>query len=324
MPLSTPIAFCIFNRPELTARTFERIAAARPERLLIIADGPRPHVPKDLELVQATRRIVQRIDWPCQVQRAFSTINLGCGKRMASGLDWAFAQSDRLIVLEDDCLPDPSFFSYCDALLERFAENRRVMMISGNNFQPNDVCPGASYYFSKWPHIWGWASWRRAWTDFRHAPTWWNQPDRIEHLQSIFPQADEFAYWNHVLTRFFDGHIDTWDFQWCYAIWRRNGLTVLPARNLVSNLGFGPNATHTIDADSAWAQLPANALGVLRHPANIAAHTAADRWTFENVFAGDPPATGERQPASARSAWRRWWSRQWKSAQKRWNRKRAG
>ena len=161
MPLETPILFCVFNRPDLTARVWRVIAEQRPRHLLVACDGPRPGHAVDQKLVQRTRQICQQVDWPCDLVTFFREGNHGCRQQMADAISWAFQLHERVIILEDDCLPDPSFFPYCETLLDRYAVEQRIMMISGDNFQP--IPRGRdSYFFSGYSHIWGWASWRRA------------------------------------------------------------------------------------------------------------------------------------------------------------------
>ena len=288
--LNTPITFCIFNRPDVTARVFNEIARQRPKHLLVIGDGPRPDHPSDPVQIARARQILDRIDWPCDVRTCFANENMGCGKRMGTGLNWAFDQFEELIILEDDCLPHPSFFPYCEALLERFRNDPRVMMISGNHFQPT-TRSHQSYYFSHWPHIWGWASWRDSWREFNTVQRPKSELEITTTLSKVFDHDDEVTRWTSIMRDFFEGKIDTWDFLWTYAIWSRQGLAVLPSQNLVSNLGFGQDATHTLNEASPLAALQTHDVGPLQHPKTIARDAVADRWTFENIMQlkGDAP-----------------------------------
>jgi hypothetical protein len=295
MSLKTPVAFCIFNRPDLTRQVFDAIAKVQPESLLVIGDGPRVDRLGERELVAQTRDVLNRIDWPCQVKTNFSERNLGCKQRMATGIDWAFEQAEELIILEDDCLPNPSFFRYCEQLLERYRHDDRIMMISGDNFQPHRRSPN-SYYFSRWPHIWGWASWRRAWRRFDVEMKGWPAVKSNRTLASVFSSEQEYQYWEALLDRQYAGEIDTWDFPWAYACWIQNGLTILPETNLVSNLGFAETATHTTDTASDLANLPTFDMDELIHPRQIAANEAADQFTWENILS--PPAPVERKRIS--------------------------
>ena len=241
LSLQTPILFCVFNRPDLTRQVFDRIAQQRPQRLLLACDGPRQESPTDQRLVNEVREIVTAVDWPCQVQTYFADQNRGCRQQMANAISWGFEQAERLIILEDDCLPDPSFFGYCESLLERYAGDPQVMMISGDNFQPAATTPN-SYYFSAYSHIWGWASWRRAWQHYDLAMSDWPEHrangDAAEILGPFCTDENETAYWRGVFDRQHAGQIDTWDYSWAYSCWANGGLTILPESNLVSNIGF--------------------------------------------------------------------------------------
>ncbi|WP_075082016.1 hypothetical protein [Mariniblastus fucicola] len=290
-PNSTPILFCIFNRPELTARVFRSIRERRPATLYIASDGPRALHPGDDAKVAAAREIVSEIDWPCEVRTRFLQNNLGCKHAISSAVSWAFEQSEELIILEDDCLPDPSFYGYCSNLLDRYRDVEKVMMVSGNNFQRSRRSD-ASYYFSRWTHIWGWATWKRAWQHFDVDVSSWPQLKRSRQLQAIFPDSAEYAHWSRTLDMQHAGEIDTWDFPWAYAVWANNGLSILPEKNLVTNIGFGSDATHTIDPESKLADIPACDLGPMLHPIDIVVNEAADRYTWKTVFR--PTAEGAK------------------------------
>src|SRR6185436_19386626 len=176
-PCSVPVALIIFNRPDLTARVFEAIRQAQPRQLFVIADGPRN--PDDERLCNEARQVVAHVDWKCDVRTDFSQTNLGCGRRPASGIDWVFSQVAEAIILEDDCIPAPSFFHFCERLLEHYRNDTRVMHISGNNYLPADKrssereAQSRSYYFSKYTFSCGWATWRRAWKHYDSALASW-------------------------------------------------------------------------------------------------------------------------------------------------------
>src|SRR5579871_4386735 len=161
--LTTPVALIVFNRPDTTRQVFQEIRRVRPPVLLVVADGPRRDHPEDEQLCRETRAVAEEVDWPCQVLTEYSDVNLGCRHRPASGLDWVFSQVEEAIILEDDCVPHPSFFRFCSELLSRYRDDARIGTIAGTNVQGGRKRGGASYYFSKYPTIWGWASWRRAW-----------------------------------------------------------------------------------------------------------------------------------------------------------------
>ncbi len=180
-----PIIFFIFNRPAETFRVFERIREARPEKLLIVADGPRSSRAGEAALCRQTREILDRVDWPCEVLTNFADTNMGCGRRIAGGLDWAFEEVEEGIIVEDDCLPDPSFFRYCAKLLDRYRADERVMMISGDNFQNGVSRTSDSWYFSQLRHCWDWATWRRAWRHFDFAMSDWPQRRASQWIKTV-------------------------------------------------------------------------------------------------------------------------------------------
>ena len=241
--LTTPVAFFVFNRPDVTQRVFERIRDAKPQKLFIIADGAR--FSEEEDKCKEVRNIVQNIDWDCEVLTNFSEVNLGCKIRVSSGLDWVFDNVESAIILEDDCLPEPSFFEFCSELLTRYVNDQRVMMISGDNFQSGKKRTNDSYYFSIFPHCWGWATWRRAWQYYDVEMKLWLTVRDNNWLMDILHSKSAVRYWENVFQDVFDGLIDTWDYQWTFACWIQSGLTVLPNVNLVSNIGFNEQATHT-------------------------------------------------------------------------------
>jgi hypothetical protein len=290
--LRTPVAFLIFNRPETTARVFAEIARARPPKLLVVADGPRAARPAEAEACRATRAVVERVDWDCEVLTNYADENLGCRRRVSTGLEWIFREVEEAIILEDDCLPHPSFFPFCEELLERYRADERVMMISGDNFQRGRRRTSFSYYFSRYTHIWGWASWRRAWQHYDLEIKHWEALRRETlWLRDILGDETAARYWQTIFDQVFDGHATTWDYQWLFACWAQNGLSITPEINLISNIGFGANSTHTATPDETVANLPAGEmLFPLRHPPFVVRAREADDFESEFVFkcgAGD-------------------------------------
>ena len=282
--LTTPVVFMIFNRPENTRQVFERIRAARPGRLLVVADGPRADHPEDNEKCSEARAMTEMVDWDCEVMRNYTPTNLGCKRRISSGIDWAFSLVDETIVLEDDCLPHPSFFRYCSELLDRYRNDERVVAISGDNFQFGRQWTDDSYYFSRYPHAWGWATWRRVWRHYDVAMKSWPQAQSEGWINQIFDDPRVADYWNCNFQSVYEGRIDTWDHQWTYACLRLNGLTALPRVNLISNIGFGAGATHTIRS-SKFSRMPVEELQFpLQHPSDVTRLIAADRHTDQQNY----------------------------------------
>jgi len=255
MSFPTPVLLCLFNRPDLTARVFQRIAEQRPATLLLVADGPRPGHPTDADRVHQCREIVQKVPWDCRVLTHFSETNLGCRQRMATGLRWAFDQVEELIVLEDDCLPDPHFFGFCRQMLQKYATNPRIGMICGDQFLSH-VPVTTDAYLSKFAFVWGWASWRRAWQHYDLPMTRWPLRNDGRWLALHCGSPSETEYWQDIFERQAAGLIDTWDYSWMFNAWDHGLQTVHPKHNLVSNIGFRDDATHTTDASAGLAAIP--------------------------------------------------------------------
>ncbi|MEO0683510.1 MAG: glycosyltransferase family 2 protein [Cyanobacteria bacterium J06649_11] len=277
MPLTTPVAFIIFNRPDLTRQVFKAIRQAQPEKLLVIADGPRQQ--SDVELCRQARTITESVDWDCEVKRNYSKKNLGCRERVSSGLDWVFSQVKEAIILEDDCLPSHSFFPYCKELLEKYRDDTRIMHIGGNNCLCANLASSDSYYFSGLTQIWGWATWRRAWQFYDVKMIQW--PSVKALYPSIFERFDlpgAIEARTRIWENTYRGDIDSWDHQWLFTVCSQNGLCILPKENLISNIGFGKDATHTISHDSSRENLPREEISFpLKHPELVLRDRDADR-----------------------------------------------
>jgi hypothetical protein len=284
----TTVAFFVFNRPDTTARVFERIREAQPARLFVIADGPRPGVPDDRDRTAEVRRIVDRVDWACDVRRDYADDNMGLRERVASGLSWVFGQTDAAILLEDDCLPDPTFFPFCDELLVRYAGDDRVMGISGNQFVPDAGSTARSYRFSRQPLIWGWASWRRAWQRCDVRMSAWPALRDRGWLTTVLPERREREYWAYLFDRNCRlGRAGSWDYAWQLTCWMEGGLTIHPAVNLVTNIGFRPDGTHARDARQTGANIASAAMGFpMRHPSEVERDADADAALEAAMFSG--------------------------------------
>lgn len=263
----------------------ERILEYAPQRLLVIADGPRADRPDERKLCRQARALIDRARPLCDVVTNFAEDNLGLRRRLSSGLDWVFEQTERAIIVEDDCLPEPSFFRFCDEMLLRFADDPRIMMVSGDNFLPRNRKSRDSYYFSHYAHIWGWATWRRAWKLYDMSLSDWPARRDTDWLEKALDTPAEARYWREIFDRVYGGRIDTWDYQWQYACLAHGGLSVVPARHLVTNIGLDTAATHTFGEGDRHFHARAEALPMpLRHPATIQRDAAADRAEFQTLF----------------------------------------
>lgn len=287
---ASPILLLIFNRAETTRQVFEAIRRARPRRLYVAGDGPRADRPGEDEKVRSTRAVIEGVDWPCEVKTLFRTENLGCQQGVSQAISWFFEREEYGIILEDDCLPDPSFFPFCDELLERCKDDERIGHISGNCYLPHLVPAGQSYDFCSIPHIWGWATWRRAWKKYRvDFPAW----AEIRHDKSLkdrlFLDRRERIYFSTFLSDTLSKSrgINAWSPQWVYTLRLQGQLSICPAVNLVTNIGLdGVEATHTrggrrsqrLSYSSSALEFP------LKHPENILRNKEMDRETFRKSF----------------------------------------
>lgn len=285
MSFSTPIGFLVFNRPDLTEQVFSAIAQVQPKQLFIIADGPRSL--EEEEKCQKTRSIINQVDWDCEVFTDFSDVNLGCGRREASGFDWVFSQVEEAIFLEDDTLPSQSFFHYCQVMLERYRDDERIMHINGDN-SLSQIRNQHSYFFSKYAHGWGWAGWRRAWKHYDYYMQTWPQFKESGLLQQVCESPYEVKYWTGIFDQMHTDPqvLDTWDYQWIYACFSQNGLAIEPNCNFISNIGFNRlDAAHTT-GDSPRSKLSTAEISEISHPPFVVRDREADAYTFNEIFNG--------------------------------------
>lgn len=280
---NTPVLFLVFNRPEHTRRVFEAIRVARPPKLYVAADGPREGVPADSIKVKDVREyILSHIDWHCEVKTLFRSNNSGCKYAVSSAIDWFFDNEERGIVIEDDCLPNQSFFSFCEELLEKYKDESRIWHISGTNFQNRKTRGEASYYFSALSSVWGWASWRRAWKYYDVEAGYAAKEDFLGR----YWRGESLRYWETVLQKLRKREINTWDYQWNFALWANGGVAIVPNVNLVSNIGFGQDATHTRHPGAKANCMPSYELSQdnMVHPADLKIDGRADYYAMSTFI----------------------------------------
>ncbi len=284
--LDTPVLFLIFNRPDATKLVFKKIQQVRPKKLFVAADGPRESVESDKERCAGARKIVELIDWPCELHTLFQERNNGAGLGSAKAIDWFFGHVEEGIVLEDDDIPDLSFFRFCSDLLARYRDDDKVMMVSGDNFLFDRKKIHESYYFSIYPMQWGWATWRRAWKKYDYKIS--TLPDFIakDTISSVLQKPIQKKYWMDIFQKMYGGtRKDAWDYQWAYAMWRNGGLCAAPSKNLVSNIGYSKDATHTTDTRSRLANVPALEMAFpLDHPTVKEPDRKADDLLFYTYY----------------------------------------
>jgi hypothetical protein len=288
MPIATTtqsaVLFLIFNRLDTTKLVFERIRQARPPRLYVAADGPRPDKIGEAENCRLTRAVIECVDWPCKVTTLFREKNLGCKEAVSSAIDWFFSQEEEGIILEDDCLPALSFFGYCDELLDRYRHDTRVRHICGCNFQFGHKRGEAAYYFSRLTHIWGWASWRRVWRDYDKNLSRHTSDEIGDALANIFDDQIVVGRWREIVAELKANKINTWDYQLSVANFLNDGLSIIPNENLISNIGFGAGATHTTDLAARSAGIPLSDIVTLTHPSHFVPEKQADLFTLHEEF----------------------------------------
>ncbi|PTX21378.1 hypothetical protein C8N40_102354 [Pontibacter mucosus] len=287
-PLHTPVLLIIFNRAHTTQKVFDRIRQVKPTKLYVAADGARPHVATDAERCAETRRIVEQVDWDCEVKTLFQEQNLGCGVAPSRAISWLFEHEETGIILEDDCIPSKSFFWFCQELLEKYKHDTRVMHISGNNYldgwrRDSDY----SYYFSDKVNSWGWATWRRAWQLYDFHLGTFPELKQKGYLNGIFLNMLEEKYRLSKLEETFENiqKGDVWDYQWEFTVYSNSGLCIVPEVNLVRNIGFGEDATHTFNLHDKKAKVYEEEIAFpLRHPKFVIRDVESDRRNFNKMM----------------------------------------
>jgi len=285
--MDTAVLFLIFNRLNTTRQVFEAIRQAQPRRLYIASDGPRLECEGEEKKVQEVRSyILGKIDWNCEVKTLFREKNLGCGVAVSNAIDWFFEFEETGIILEDDVLPDQSFFPFCEKLLQKYKDNSQIMIISGNYFAGEINRPPSSYYFSRYPHTWGWATWRRAWRCNDRQMTKWPELKKTKFLRQVADGDKYFTlYWSIIFDMIHAGTDDIWDYHFIFASFVNNGISIMPSKNLVKNIGFIADATHTFDNDHWIANLPLERIDFpLIHPMKIERNSILDRWSNKNLY----------------------------------------
>jgi hypothetical protein len=260
---------------------FEQIRAVEPDDLFVVADGPRADHPEDKQRIEETRAIVEDVDWGCDVRRLYADQNLGIGRRIPTGLDAVFDEVDRAIILEDDCVPDRSFFRFCQLMLEVYSDDDRVMDVSGSNHLGTWKPEKQDYHFSTYGGIWGWATWRRAWNLYEAEMEPWGDPEIRDRVRDYIADDRQFEYVRRIYQSTYEGKIETWDYQWGFTRSINWGLSVVPARNLVSNVGFGDGATNTTDTDSPLANISRHSMDF---PLDIRDYVGVDRDYDERYY----------------------------------------
>ncbi|HCN84408.1 MAG TPA: hemolytic protein HlpA-like protein [Sphingobacteriaceae bacterium] len=284
----TPIALVVFNRPETTKKVLQAIRTVKPKQLFIIADAPREDSEQDIINCSATKKVIEDgVDWDCQLHKIYAQKNLGCGRGPSSGITKVFEKVDKCIILEDDCLPERSFFFFCEELLNKYYSDSRIMMISGNHHLFKKYSFDYDYFFSRHTQTWGWATWKRAWDLYDYEMSLWPEVKKSKWLDRILGDKLSVRYWEKLFDKcYYEKSRDYWDFQWTFTCWSQNGLNIIPDKNLVTNIGFGESSgTHFSDITSPFANLPTYAMSFpLKHPTTFIQNLEADRQIQKDVY----------------------------------------
>lgn len=280
--MKSPVLFLIFNRPDTTERVFEEISKAQPPRLYIAADGPRSDHAGEKELCEKTRSIAQKVDWDCEVKTLFRTENLGCGKAVSQAITWFFDNEPEGIILEDDILPHPDFFPYCDELLEKYRNDENVQLITGRNNFFNGYKSEYSYYMSSYFHIWGWASWRRVWNTYEFDVAQLSKKTFMQKISTRLPKKG-ISYWSGIFDMMSSYQCDTWDYQLYFNQILNNRYSIIPYSNLTKNIGFGDNATHTNSIGKDQIEHSGTHILPINHPIAFNVDIDADRLHMYNM-----------------------------------------
>ncbi|NJN18015.1 MAG: glycosyltransferase family 2 protein [Oscillochloris sp.] len=284
--MDIPIVLIIYRRPDTTAQVLAALRPLRPARLFVVADGPHPDRPADQARVTATRDLIERIEWPCRVDRIYAEVNMGLRRRVESGLHAVFDQVERAVILEDDCIADPHWFRFAQELLDRYVAAPSVGLISGMNPDLRRRRPeSASYFFSRYTFCWGWATWRRAWQHYDGAMADWPQLRDSGWLETQLRDRRAVRFWRRVFDAVYAGAVDSWAYRWTYSCWRAGMLGAVPVVNMVSNVGFGNQATHTTAAHSPFAARPRSAPAFpLRHPPAVVVDRRRDDYFQRTLY----------------------------------------
>ena len=281
----TPILLLIFNREDTTQKVFDVIRLQKPKYLFIAADGARKNKPDEVEKCQRVRDIIKQVDWDCNLKTLFRDENLGCKLAVSSAITWFFEQVEQGIIFEDDCLPDPSFFLYCEELLNRYKDDTRIGHISGNNFLPGIIEEGLSYDFCTCVHIWGWATWRRVWNNFDLNLSFWEE--QKSKRSSLFCNKRAEIYFSSFISDALanKNNFSIWDTQYWFSLSLQNQLAIYPAVNLVTNIGLGdPNASHTTKKKDKQS-IPTTPIPFpLKHPGHVLRNKKIDDSTIKKLF----------------------------------------
>lgn len=285
--MNIPLLLLLFNRPKTTEKLFEKLKIIKPIKIYINIDGPRKNNLKDKELCSNVEKIFNKINWDCKIFKKINNTNKGCRLSVSNGIDWFFENESEGIILEDDCIPSKEFFEFCKRMFYKFENNNKIKVISGSNFHSNKKFGDGDYYFSKYAHCWGWATWKRAWKENDDAMIFWEDLKKSEKWKKLHEDDYEKKYWTRIFDRVSKNEIDSWAYVWLCSVWNNDGITITPNTNLVNNIGFGPDATTTLKSKSNLEDGDFfEKISITKDPKDIYINKEADKIIFKTHFNG--------------------------------------
>tara|TARA_B100000989_G_scaffold198747_1_gene150192 strand:- start:14130 stop:15095 length:966 start_codon:yes stop_codon:yes gene_type:complete len=285
--METPVIILLFNRPLETNTLFEHLEKVKPKKIYINQDGPRDNNKEDILLCNEVEKIFSKPKWNCEIFINQNKNNKGCRESVSKGLNWFFEKEEKGIILEDDCIPAKSFFNFSEKMLEKYKNEKKIYTISGSNFQNNQIIGKADYYFSKYAHCWGWSTWRDAWKKYDTNMTFWNEWKQSSHWKNLHNNQLEQKYWQKIFDLVSKKKIDSWAYVWLASIWYKNGINIIPNKNLIVNIGFNKNATHTnINQNKHKKSTFSEFESKITDPIEIVISKEADKFVFKNHFKG--------------------------------------
>ena len=285
--MNTALLLLLFNRPETTHKLFQKLKIFKPKKIYINIDGPREKNLNDKKLCTEVEKITNDISWDCKVFKKINEKNKGCRSSVSEAINWFFQYENSGIILEDDCIPSSKFFEFCERMLKKFENNNQIKVVSGSNFHDNKKFGEGDYYFSKYAHCWGWATWKRAWLEYDDKMENWKEFKKSKNWEELHINFYERKYWTKIFDKVIKRKIDSWAYVWLYSVWYKNGITITPNFNMINNIGFGPDATHTFKSKniSIRQEILENS-DIIKDPREIYVNRNADEIIFETHFNG--------------------------------------
>lgn len=284
MSFSIPILILAWKRPEKLKLLILKLKSAKPNKIYVSIDGPN-NDRLCIKKVKETKDIIDKeINWKCSLSKNYETKNIGCKNAVSKGISWLFRFEEYGIILEEDCIPDLSFLLFAEAMLNKYKKDKSVFTITGDCFVKNSNKYKETYYYSKYPHCWGWATWKDRWDNFDSEIKFWPLLKQSKKWKRIHPNLLERIYWNKIMDRVFKNEIDSWAYPWAGSIWNKEGKTVTPMLNLVTNLGFEEDGTHTLDKKSKLGNKPVYEIKQFIGPKNREKNFHLDKECFYSTF----------------------------------------